>query len=235
MTPCAETTADSASPCNSLSCHEAPVATCGLTDAPQRSWPWWVHCIADGLYQAQHLCLEKLKAPPTRIVVLGGCQQLALAEFLAFRYPDSKIALLDPDASRVTQAQASIQCRFHFLHAPVEAIPLPNDSVDLVIGHQMLDYVADWPTAANELARVCKGQLLLSVAMPYRSRFARLLPQTTDWMAANGLSQLTTLPWNEVLRPLMPHGRIIKYIEPLPWRMIQVAIKPLKEQRLKWD
>jgi SAM-dependent methyltransferase len=229
LTPsCCETSADCA-----VKPAEQPAV-----ETSSRAWPWWVQGLEYGLYQSQALCLEKIKTPPRRIVIIGGCRQRQLAEYLAFRYPDSKIALLDPDLAQVAQAKADIHCRFHFMHASPEQLPLPDDSVDLVIAHQLMDYVTDWSAASLELARITKGHLLLSLALPMRQRLIGCLPHTRDWLALNGFIQqapLRTTPtpdWNATLKGVLSHGRVLKYIEPMPWRMILVEQHPVKEDRL---
>jgi ubiquinone/menaquinone biosynthesis C-methylase UbiE len=192
----------------------------------------WITGIEGGFYNALTLCLQVPKQPPNRILVIGGCRQRQLAEYLAMTYPNAKIALLDPDQVEVDQAKADIHCRFHFMHAPVEALPLPDDSVDWVIAHQLFDYITDWPTAAQELARVCKTLLVTSVALPWRSKLVRRLPQVAQWLDRQGCQAVTLHNWNDVLTQLIPNGKVKKFLEPLPWRMIAVEMKPVKEQRL---
>ena len=192
----------------------------------------WIAGIEGGFYNALTLCLQVPKQPPNRILVIGGCRQRQLAEHLALAYPNAKIALLDPDQAQVDQAKADIHCRFHFMHASVEALPLPDDSVDWIIAHQLFDYVTDWPTAARELGRVCKTLIVTSVALPWRSKLVRVMPKLTDWLAQQGCTQVVSPDWNDVLRHLIPNGKVKKFLEPLPWRLIAVEMKPVKEQRL---
>jgi SAM-dependent methyltransferase len=199
---------------------------------PPTLWPWWVASLQHGLITGLSLCLEKSPTPPNRILVIGGCRQRGLAEWLAFKYPNAKIALLDTDPAQVEAAKAAIQCRFHFMHSSTEAIALPNDSVDWVIAHQVMDYAQDWAQTAHELGRVAKQLCVLSVALPGRSKLVRLMPKATQWLTQEGMGQQTPFNWNAILGAMLRHGTVKKYIEPLPWRMIAVQMHPVKEERL---
>jgi SAM-dependent methyltransferase len=206
-------------------CHTLPPASSQPSNV-------WITGLEGGFYNALTLCLQHPKQPPNRILIVGGCRQRDLAEYVAMTYPNAKIALLDPDADQVEQAKADIHCRFHFMHAPLEQLPLPNDSVDWVIAHQVMDYTHDWPKAAEELGRVAKTLIVASVALPWRSKLVRRLPQVTHWLTQTGCGPVNPVAWNDVLRPLMPFGKVKKFLEPLPWRLIALEVKPVKEQRL---
>jgi hypothetical protein len=226
-------------PCHDHGCSpcEGDELTAHTPALAAERWPWWVTGLSGGLQQAFYLCLERCKTEPKRIVIVGGCRQRSLAEYLAFQFPDAKIALLDPDATIVEQTKADIHCRFHFMHSTVEAINLPDDSIDLVIALQLADYTntlpqALLPQALAELGRITKGHLILSTALPWRSRLVRCLPKVSAWLAASGFDQVNTTCWNTVLAGVLRYGKVVKYIEPLPWRMIAVEMRPIKEQKL---
>ena len=68
-----------------------------------------------------------------------------------------RVLAVDPSAGMLDVARAKIDDgRVRWLQAPVEALPLSDDSVDRVICYSMWPHVADAAVAARELRRVLR-------------------------------------------------------------------------------
>lgn len=125
---------------------------------------WRVHVLARALDDLQRLGPD---LPQGGVVLdIGTGHGFSLLE-LARRFQPSLIHAVDPDPdfaarSAATRERCTANVQLHQAHA--ERLPLPDNSVDLVLCHQTLHHIVDQPAALAEMYRVLKpgGALLLA-------------------------------------------------------------------------
>ncbi|MBD8527909.1 malonyl-ACP O-methyltransferase BioC [Pseudomarimonas arenosa] len=109
--------------------------------------------------------LAYLPSPPQRIVDLG-CGPGAASKTLRQRWPKAEVLALDLALPMLREAkrQFSWRRRFERLCADARALPLADQSVDLIFSNLCVQWVDDLPALFAEWRRVLrpKGLLLLS-------------------------------------------------------------------------
>lgn len=107
--------------------------------------------------------LELVRIEPARILDLG-CATGVAAAALAERYPRARVLALDSSAvmTRVAAERAQ-RAPFDVLRADAGRLPLPTDSVDLVIANQLLPFVRP-ERVFSEVARVLAPSGLFTFA-----------------------------------------------------------------------
>lgn len=125
---------------------------------------WRVHVLGRALSDLQRMAPD---APRGGVILdIGTGQGHSLPE-MAARFAPSQIHALDPEPDfKARCADMATACpalvTLHAAHA--ERIPLPDESVDLVLCHQTLHHIVDQADALAEMFRVLKpgGMLLLA-------------------------------------------------------------------------
>lgn len=113
--------------------------------------------------------LERLEPSLPRggtIVDVGAGQGHSLNE-LAARFDPDELVAIDADPrfeTRVEKCRAACPKPVRVSRAQAEALPLPDDSVSLVLCHQTLHHIVDQELALGEMYRVLKpgGALLVA-------------------------------------------------------------------------
>jgi ubiquinone/menaquinone biosynthesis C-methylase UbiE len=125
---------------------------------------WRVHVLGRALADLQRMAPDL----PRGAVMLdiGTGQGHSLAELTA-RFAPSQLHALDPDpdfAARVDEQRRLCSVPLSLHQAYAERIPLPDNSVDVVLCHQTLHHIVDQAAALAEMRRVLKpgGHLLLA-------------------------------------------------------------------------
>lgn len=185
-------------------------------------------------YNAMDVCFDEVMAEPKRMLIVGGCRQRNLAQYLALLLPATEIVLVDPDEREAQKAQEEICCRFKFVAAPLEALPFEDNAFDLTIAHNFLAYPqADWKKAVDELGRVTSANLLISHQRPLIWNVAKNLPGVRKALAAQGLVPPEKLPERYEFRSrLYMYSRVKTCLAPFPWTVYMAAMKPVKEEKL---
>lgn len=107
---------------------------------------------------------------PTTVVEVGAGEG-RVTELLIERFPDVTVVGLDlPDA---TLAAEWAELATPMVFGDVTRLPFDDDSIDLVVGLEVLEHVHDPGRALAEIARVCRRTALLSV------------PREPIWRAGN--------------------------------------------------
>jgi SAM-dependent methyltransferase len=108
---------------------------------------------------------------PTSILEVG-VGEAEVADRVRSRFPGARFVGIDlPDADLAGSWRArSLAGSF----ADIVALPFPDRSFDLVLAIEVLEHVPDPPAALRELARVARGELVLSVPREPIWRIANL-------------------------------------------------------------
>ncbi|HYH23125.1 MAG TPA: class I SAM-dependent methyltransferase [Azospirillum sp.] len=70
-----------------------------------------------------------------------------------------------PDcAGRLAPLLARHPGRLRFVVSGLDRLPFPNDAFDLVVGIRLMAHVERWHALLDEMARVCRGRLLIDFA-----------------------------------------------------------------------
>ena len=125
---------------------------------------WRIHVLRWALDDLERLEPELPRGG--RVVDIGAGQGHSLKE-LAERFQPEELVAFDADPHFEQRIEASrkacpIPVRVH--QSPAEAIPLPNDSVSLILCHQTLHHIVNQEQALKEMFRVLRpgGALLLA-------------------------------------------------------------------------
>jgi SAM-dependent methyltransferase len=180
------------------------------------------------------LCFDDVYREPKRILIVGGCRQIPLAQHLALLLPAAEITLVDADEAVVQQAKEAICCRFRFVAAPLEALPFEPDAFDLTIAHNLPAYAEDWKRVLSELGRVTERNLLVSVHRPRLWSLAARLGGFRDAMRRMGTPDVPAHPpeSHEWLTRLYLYARVKTRLSPFPWTVYMTEMRPLREERL---
>jgi ubiquinone/menaquinone biosynthesis C-methylase UbiE len=97
-------------------------------------------------------------------IVDVGCGPATILEELARRHPTTDLVGIDASPTRITAASELLAGRLNAraIRGDASALPLPDDSADLVLCRFVLEYLAEPRTAIAEMLRICRpGGLVL--------------------------------------------------------------------------
>lgn len=159
--------------------------------------------------------LERIR--PRRILEVG-CGEGYLAERLARADPDVTVVGVDLSASlfprnpETSRTVFAVQSAYH--------LGFPGNAFDLVLGAEVLEHLADPPTALREMLRVSRRHLLLSVPREPLWRMMNLarLAYVRDW--GNTPGHLQHWSSRRFLELLERFGTVRAVRRPLPWTMV---------------
>ncbi len=158
-----------------------PIYTHGHHESVLRSHRWRT-AANSAAYLLPHL-------RPGQTVLDIGCGPGTITADLAVAVAPGRVLALEPtadalDLARATLAERSIDT-VDLLQGDVHALDLPDDSVDVVHAHQVLQHVADPVQALREMARVCRPGGLLAARDADYAGFVWYpgLPGLDAWMA----------------------------------------------------
>ena len=175
-----------------------------------------------GFFSALDKTLEGLH--PSTIVEVGAGEG-RITERLANRFPNASIIGLDLPDSELAGEWASLEVPMFF--GDVTRLPFADDSIDVIVGLEVLEHVPSPERAVEEIARVCRGAAVLSVPREpiwrignmARGRYIRQLGNTpghVNHWSARSFERLVSRAFDveRVTRPLpwtmlraIPHGR----------------------------
>jgi SAM-dependent methyltransferase len=205
-------------------------------DSPvaQASEPALFRWLKAGLFNTLDLCFDDVYREPKRILIVGGCRQIPLAQHLALLLPAAEITLVDSDETVVTEAKEAICCRFKFIHAPLEQLPFEENAFDFTVAHNFLAYPSDWQRALSELGRVTDTNLLISAHRPLLWKVASRFDGFRTAIEALGLPHPTRkLPENvDWLTHVNLYAKIKTRLSPMPWTVYMTEIRPQQQERL---
>jgi len=156
--------------------------------AQQRSLAWpdadrFVHArLRDELLER----LDWTRIEPARVLDLG-CGGGAALRPIQERYPDAEVVALDHNADVLP----SVDPAARRVCAAAEAMPLPDNSVDLVFASLTLAYCPDLPACLSETRRVLRSPGLFSFVTLGRDSFLEL---GRAWATADRFAHIAPQP-----------------------------------------
>ncbi len=169
-----------------------------------------------GFFAALDQVLDGLQ--PSTIVEVGAGEG-RITERLASRFPTASIIGLDLPDGELAGEWASLDVPMFF--GDVTRLPFADDSIDVIVGLEVLEHVPAPERAVKEIARVCRGTAVLSVPREpiwrignmARGRYIRQLGNTpghVNHWSARSFERLVAEEFD------IEHAT-----RPLPWTMLR--------------
>ena len=173
-----------------------------------------------GFFAALDACVDGLA--PTAVLEVG-CGEGEVLERMIGTFPAARVAGIDLHDERLLAewAERGLPARV----GDINAIDAADGEYDLVLAIEVLEHVPEPERALREIARVCRGQVVLSVPREpiwrignmARGRYLRQLGDTpghvNHWSAGS------------FRRLVARHFDVEQVRRPLPWTMIRAAVR----------
>jgi SAM-dependent methyltransferase len=190
-----------------------------------------------GLVNAIDLCFDHVYEEPKRILMVGGCRQISLAQHIALMLPAVEITLVDADEAIVAATKEAICCRFKFVTTPLEKLPYPEGHFDLTIAHHFHAYPQDWKQALSEISRVTSKSMMISVPKTWQWKLSKLMgtncQEALVVLGAAENSSCPSLPSQfDWLTQLTLYAKIKSRYSPFPWSFQMCQLNAMREERL---
>jgi 2-polyprenyl-3-methyl-5-hydroxy-6-metoxy-1,4-benzoquinol methylase len=161
------------------------------------------------------------EAPATILEV--GVGEGEVADRVAQRFPDAFVTGIDLPDESLAEHWSSRRLAASF--ADIVALPYPDDTFDLVLAIEVLEHVPNPMAALRELARVARGDLVLSVpreplwrvANMARGKYWRDLGNTPGHIQHWGRGGFTRL--------VGAHLDVVDVHSPTPWTMVAARVR----------
>jgi SAM-dependent methyltransferase len=164
---------------------------------------------------ALHEILDEVeRVTPHARVLEVGCGEGEIAGLLHHRWGD--VTGLDlPDAG-LRADWAGVEGP-HFLHADAERMPFPDDHFDVVVAVEVLEHLRDPVKGLQEMARVARRHLVLSVPREPIFRMGNLLTGRHVRALGNTPGHLNHWSSASFQRFVGQAATIRTQVRPLPW------------------
>ena len=173
-----------------------------------------------GFFAALDACVDGLA--PTAVLEVG-CGEGEVLERMIGTFPAARVAGIDLHDERLLAewAERGLPAKV----GDINAIDAADGEYDLVLAIEVLEHVPEPERALREIARVCRGQVVLSVPREpiwrignmARGRYLRQLGDTpghvNHWSAGS------------FRRLVARHFDVEQVRRPLPWTMIRAAVR----------
>ena len=173
-----------------------------------------------GFFAALDACVDGLA--PTAVLEVG-CGEGEVLERMIAAFPAARVAGIDLHDERLLAEwdERGLPARV----GDINAIDAADGEYDLVLAIEVLEHVPEPERALREIARVCRGQVVLSVPREpiwrignmARGRYLRQLGDTpghvNHWSAGS------------FRRLVARHFDVEQVRRPLPWTMIRAAVR----------
>ena len=175
-----------------------------------------------GFFAALDRMLEGLKPD---VVVEIGAGEGRITQRLVARFPGATVVGLDLPDTNLAEEWDEIEVPMFFGDAT--RMPFVDDSIDLVVGLEVLEHVPQPERALADIARVCRGTAILSVPREpiwragnmARGRYLR------DWGNTPGhVNHWSSRAFERFVRASLDVGDIA---HPLPWTMVRAIPRPI--------
>jgi hypothetical protein len=213
-----ETPCDQFEDCGSGDCSDKP------EKKPAKAG-FWQSMFVKGLHNTLNLAFDEVYQEPKKILMIGGCRQTDFARHVALLLPAADITLVDPDANVTERAKAEICCRFKFETSEIESMPFDNGQFDLIIAHNLPEYVQNQAGADAEIARITskrQGNVMLSTLNPLSMNLFSWLPGFKSGLMATGVDlKASSVDLDAVKRVFTSsQGSLALEVNPLPWQWL---------------
>ena len=167
---------------------------------------------------------QMLSGVDPSVIVEVGAGEGHITERLRERFPAATVAGLDLPDSELAGEWRQLDAPMFF--GDVTRLPFADDSVDLIVGLEVLEHVPSPSAALEEIGRVCRGSAVLSVPREpiwrlgnmARGRYIREMGNTpghiNHW-SARSFEQLVS-----------EHFVVDRTRRPLPWTMVRGVPRP---------
>ncbi len=195
----------------------------------------WANWLNTSLFNTLDLCFDDVYREPKKILIVGGCRQMDLAQHIALLLPAAEIHLVDPDEAAVQRAQEEICCRFKFVTGALEALPYETDQFDLTIAHNVMALPQqDWKRALSELTRVTEANLFFSMHRPLLWKVATRIGGFAQGVKELGIQVPSHMPPAfDVISHLTEYVKIKTKLAPFPWTVYMTQVRPKWEEKLE--
>ncbi len=153
-----------------------------------------------------------------RAVLEVGVGEGAIVGRLRARWPDAAFVGLDlPDPDLARQWDRNT---FHPVFGSIDALPFADDRFDLVLAVEVLEHVERAEPALGELARVSRGQVVISVPREPIWRVANIARGRYLRHLGNTPGHLNHWSRGSFTRLVGDHLEVVSVHSPLPWTVI---------------
>jgi ubiquinone/menaquinone biosynthesis C-methylase UbiE len=158
------------------------------------------------------------------VVVEVGAGEGRITEHLTATFPDATVVGLDLPDDELAAEWADVSRPMFF--GDVTRLPFPDDSVDLVVGLEVLEHVPSPERALAEINRICRGHAVVSV------------PREPIWRIGNivrgrYIGDLGNTPGHVNHWSARSFGKFVgdvmhveRAARPLPWTMVRALPTP---------
>ena len=150
-----------------------------------------------------------------------GCGEGVIADLLQRRWGEV-VALDLPDAGLRADWR-----RYHgprFLHASAHELPFGDDQFDVVVAAEVLEHLPDPHKGLQEMARVGRRHLVLSVPREPVFRSCNLVAGRYVRDLGNTPGHLNHWSKRSFVSLLERHGDVVEARSPFPWTMLLVRL-----------
>ncbi len=155
------------------------------------------------------------------IVVEFGAGEGRITERLVERFPEAMVVGLDlPDAE--------LAADWHSLDAPMffgdaTRLPFTDNSIDLIVGLEVLEHIPSPERALCEIARVCRGAVVLSVPREPIWRVGNLARGRYIKALGNTPGHINHWSARSFQRLVGQHFDVSDTARPLPWTIVRAT------------
>lgn len=152
-----------------------------------------------------------------------GCGEGVLTERWARRLSSSRVVGLDlEDPGLRAQWAGRRQANLEFVAGQAQALPFGDDEFALVAAIESLEHMARPGPALEEMARVTRGHLLVSVPREPLWRMLNLVRGAYPRALGNTPGHLQHWSRRGVLELLADYGQVVAVRGPVPWTVVLV-------------
>ena len=200
----------------------APVPTGNTYDKYGSSNPIERRIMAN-FFRTLEQALPSAGTAPARILEVGAGEGEVVGRVVHQRWPDAPMAVLDlPDPTLAGHWRAR---ELSGVFASATALPMPDASVDLVLAIEVLEHVDDPVAALAEIARVARGDVVLSV--PREPLWRVLNVARGRYVGRLGNTPGHVQHWSTAAfaRLVARHLEVTGTWRPLPWTLLRARAR----------
>jgi 2-polyprenyl-3-methyl-5-hydroxy-6-metoxy-1,4-benzoquinol methylase len=164
------------------------------------------------------------RAAPESVLDIG-CGEGVLTEQWAAALRTGRVVGTDlADPKLEAEWAGRVRANLRFAAMPVESLSFADDEFDLVAATEVLEHVSDPELAVEEMARVARRWLLVSV--PHEPLWRILNVARGAYVRDLGNTPGHLNHWSRAgfKRLLSAHGQVVETRSPFPWTMLLVRV-----------